>query len=75
MICVPYHRSGSEGLFRAFDAQVRGDCRVYLLQNHGVIAAGKDIADAFMVLEEFETATRIIKDICGHVEKDYARIG
>jgi len=75
VVCVPYHRPGSEELFRAFDARVKGNCRVYVLQNHGVIAAGKDVADAFMVLEEFEATARIMKDICGYVENDYVCIG
>lgn len=75
VVCIPYHRPGSEELFRAFDAHVRGDCRVYLLQNHGVIVAGRDVADAFTVLEEFEAAARIMKDICEYAENDYVRIG
>ena len=51
--CVPYHPFGTMELARAACVGMRGRFAV-LLGNHGLLAAGPDIARAFNVAEELE---------------------
>ncbi len=55
---VPYHKPGSKELFAAFEARIN-DSDGFLLQNHGPIVAGKDVMDAFAVIEELEESAKI----------------
>lgn len=55
---IPYAKPGSEELFKAFRSRV-DKSEGYLLKNHGPIVGGKDIMDAFYILEELEESARM----------------
>lgn len=55
---IPYEKPGSEALFSAFRERVNASDG-YLLKNHGPVAPGKTIMDAFYSLEELEESARI----------------
>lgn len=55
---VPYEKPGSEELFSAFRACV-GSSDGFILKNHGPVVGGKDIMDAFYILEELEESAKI----------------
>lgn len=55
---IPYEKPGSEALFAAFRQRVAGSDG-YLLKNHGPVAPGKTVMDAFYGLEELEESARI----------------
>lgn len=55
---IPYAPPGSKELFALFAARA-GDSDAYLLQNHGAVAAGKTILDAFYAIEELEESARL----------------
>jgi len=50
---VPYGTPGSEDLARAL-LDAPGDGRGYLMQNHGALAVGSDLEEAYNRLEEME---------------------
>lgn len=50
---VPYHLFGTEALSQAVSLAMR-DRKACLLANHGLIAAGRDLGEAFKVLAEIE---------------------
>lgn len=55
---IPYAKPGSEELFSAFRERV-ADSDGYLLKNHGPIAGGKSLMDAFYAIEELEESARV----------------
>lgn len=55
---IPYEKPGSEALFRAFRERA-GLSDGFLLKNHGPVAPGKSVMDAFFCLEELEESARI----------------
>lgn len=62
---IPYGKPGSEALFSAFRERIN-DSDGYLLKNHGPITGGKDLMDAFCILEELEESCKVaweLKDV------------
>ncbi len=55
---VPYAKPGTEELFKAFRERIK-DSDGYLLRNHGPVAGGKDLMDAFYILEELEESAKV----------------
>jgi len=55
---VEYHPPGSKELFEAFERCVN-DSDGFILKNHGPIVGGKNIMDAFYILEELEESARL----------------
>ncbi|WP_227001794.1 class II aldolase/adducin family protein [Virgibacillus necropolis] len=55
---VPYEHPGSQALFDAFDKHVENSDG-WLLSHHGPVVPGKDLKNAFFVLEEMEESARI----------------
>ena len=55
---IPYAKPGSEELFEAFRERVDLSDG-YLLKNHGPVAGGKDMMDAFGIIEELEESAKI----------------
>ncbi len=55
---IPYAKPGSEELFQAFRERIE-DSDGYLLQNHGPVTGGKDLMDAFYLLEELEESAKV----------------
>ncbi len=59
---VPYAKPGSEELFSNFRACVNLSDG-FILKNHGPVVGGKDIMDAFYILEELEESARIAMEL------------
>lgn len=55
---IPYAKPGTEELFKAFRERIK-DSDGYLLRNHGPVAGGKDLMDAFYILEELEESAKV----------------
>lgn len=55
---IPYAEPGTEELFKAFRERIK-DSDGYLLRNHGPVAGGKDLMDAFYILEELEESAKV----------------
>lgn len=55
---IPYEKPGSQELFHAFEKRVK-DCDGWILSHHGPVVPGKDIMEAFYILEELEESARI----------------
>jgi L-fuculose-phosphate aldolase len=51
---VPYATPGSEGLADNLSAAMAKGARAFVLENHGAITVGKDIAEAFHRMETLE---------------------
>ncbi len=56
--CTPYHLFGTEALSQAV-AQAFADRQACLMANHGLVAAGRDMAQALKVLQEIEALCEI----------------
>jgi len=56
--CAPYTKSG-DAHFGEVALKAMGDRTAVLLGNHGVVALGKDLADAYTVAEVVENAAKI----------------
>ncbi|MEG6615982.1 class II aldolase/adducin family protein [Peptococcaceae bacterium 1198_IL3148] len=65
---VPFAQPGSQQLFDFFTQRVN-DSDGYLLQNHGPIVGGKDLLDAFYILEELEESARIAWELKNYRSK------
>lgn len=59
---VPYAKPGSEELFSLVRERI-GNSDAMLLANHGGVAAGKSIMEAFYILEEMEDSARIMWEL------------
>lgn len=55
---VPYYKQGSEALAQAVATMAR-DYDVLLMENHGVVAVGRTLIEAFDRIEVFENAARM----------------
>ncbi len=55
---IPYAKPGSEELFQAFRERIQKSDG-YLLKNHGPVVGGKDLMDAFYILEELEESAKV----------------
>nr|WP_253288375.1 class II aldolase/adducin family protein [Blautia sp. MSJ-19] len=55
---IPYAKPGTEELFKAFRERIK-DSDGYLLRNHGPVAGGKNLMDAFYILEELEESAKV----------------
>lgn len=55
---IPYAKPGSEELFEAFRERIQ-DSDGYLLKNHGPVVGGKNLMDAFAILEELEESAKV----------------
>lgn len=55
---VPYAKPGTEELFKAFRERIK-DSDGCLLRNHGPVTGGKDLMDAFYILEELEESVKV----------------
>lgn len=55
---VDYEKPGSTELFAAFEKVVK-DSDGYILKNHGPVVGGKDIMQAFYIIEELEESCRM----------------
>jgi L-fuculose-phosphate aldolase len=56
--CTPYHLFGTEALSDAV-AQAFGERNACLLANHGLVAGGRDVANALKVLQEVEALCEV----------------
>ena len=63
IVVVAYHPPGSKELFDEFRSKIKKDAKVYILKNHGVVVAEKDINKAYYLLEEFEQTCRLYLSI------------
>ena len=61
---APYHSSGSDDFGRNA-LLAMGDKTAVLLGNHGVVAVGKDLDDAYTVAEVVENAAKLYAIACG----------
>jgi L-ribulose-5-phosphate 4-epimerase len=66
---VPFAQPGSQLLFDLF-AQHVNNSDGYLLQNHGPIVGGKDLLDAFYIIEELEESARIAWELKNYHRRD-----
>ena len=57
-VAAPYHKMGTPELAREV-ADCAKKSRIVLLRNHGVLATGKDLLDAFDGIEVFENAAKL----------------
>ncbi|GHS94937.1 putative aldolase class 2 protein [Synergistales bacterium] len=55
---IPYAKPGSQKLFELFGERVENSDG-YLLANHGPVVGGKDLLDAFYIIEELEESARV----------------
>lgn len=55
---VEYHPPGTQKLFDALETRIN-DSDGFILKNHGPIIGGKNIMDAFYILEELEESAKI----------------
>lgn len=55
---IPYAEPGTEELFKVFRERIK-DSDGYLLRNHGPVTGGKDLMDAFYILEELEESAKV----------------
>lgn len=69
--CVEYASPGSKELFDEFKNKVDSKVKIYLLKNHGIVVAEKNIYDAFNLLEEFEASAMIQLKINNYEKKDF----
>ena len=58
VVLVPYEKPGSEELFKRFEERVHL-AKGFLLKNHGPLAGGNSLMDAFYNLEELEESCTI----------------
>lgn len=58
IVTIPYASPGSGELFSLFEERT-GDERAYLLMNHGPVVTGKNLMEAFYLIEELEVSARI----------------
>lgn len=72
---VLYAPPGSDELFAAFSDRVEAGTLAYVLQNHGIVAAGKSVSQALALLEEFEASARLLYDIERWGANEMQRIG
>ncbi|MGC9321785.1 MAG: class II aldolase/adducin family protein [Kosmotogaceae bacterium] len=56
---LPYRMPGTDEFATAFDEGLDRGARTFVLQNHGVTVAGKDINDAYAKLETLEFLAQI----------------
>jgi len=56
---LPYKMPGTDEFADAFNEGLEMGSRVFVLQNHGVTAAGKDIEEAYAKLETLEFLAQI----------------
>ncbi|MDA8409201.1 MAG: class II aldolase/adducin family protein [Treponema sp.] len=62
---APYAVPGSEALGRSIAAKFAEGCDIVVLENHGVVAAGKTLLEAFQRFETLEFCARTIINAAG----------
>lgn len=72
--CIEYASPGSKQLFDYFKDQVNEEVNAYIMKNHGVTIAGKDLYHAFNLLEEFEMSAKIHFKINQYKQEDFTTI-
>jgi L-fuculose-phosphate aldolase len=60
---IPYEEPGTSDLGEAVSRGILG-CNGVLLQNHGLIAVGGNLEEAFIVAEAIECAAQLVFDLC-----------
>ncbi len=56
---IPYQMPGTQEFADAFNEGLENGSRVFVLQNHGVTVAGKDMSEAYVKLETLEFLAQV----------------
>lgn len=70
---ISYHKPGTQELFAEFEKTADESTNVYIMDNHGAVAASQDIMNAFYTLEELEISAKTLCSIRQYKENCYQK--